>query len=82
MPLPEDESEWKNMMVVFATAKGNVRKNTLEDFININNSGKIAMKLDQDDRIIGVKICKEDQDILLSTQFGNVLDLNQKVETI
>ena len=46
--------------VVFATAKGNVR-NSLEDFININNSGKIAMKLDQDDKIIGVKICKEDQ---------------------
>ena len=47
MPLPEDESEWKNLMVVFATSKGNVRKNTLEDFVNINNSGKIAMKLDQ-----------------------------------
>ena len=45
MPLPEDETEWKNLMVIFATAKGNVRKNTLEDFVNINNSGKIAMKL-------------------------------------
>ena len=55
MPLPEDEAEWKNLMIVFATAKGNIRKNTLEDFVNINNSGKIAMKLDQDDRIIGVK---------------------------
>ena len=40
MPLPEDESEWKNLMVIFSTAKGNVRKNTLEDFTNINNSGK------------------------------------------
>ena len=68
MPLPEDETEWKNLMVIFATAKGHVRKNSLEDFINNNNSGKIAMKLDQDDKIIGVKICKEDQDILLSTQ--------------
>ena len=48
-------------MVIFATAKGNVRKNTLEDFVNINNSGKIAMKLDQDDRIIGVKICSDDE---------------------
>ncbi len=73
MPLPEDENEWKNLMVVFATAKGNVRKNTLEDFININNSGKIAMKLDQDDKIIGVKICKDDQDILLSTKFGKCI---------
>ena len=55
----------KILMVIFATAKGNVRKNTLEDFVNINNSGKIAMKLDQDDRIIGVKICKDDQDIFI-----------------
>ncbi|RPH02224.1 MAG: DNA gyrase subunit A [Candidatus Pelagibacter sp. TMED153] len=78
MPLPEDESEWKNMMVIFATAKGNVRKNSLEDFININNSGKIAMKLDQDDKIIGVKICKDDQDILLSTQFGKCIRFKSK----
>ena len=78
MPLPEDESEWKNLMVIFSTAKGNVRKNTLEDFININNSGKIAMKLDQDDRIIGVKICRDDQDILLSTQFGKCIRFKSK----
>ncbi len=78
MPLPEDETEWKNMMVIFVTAKGNVRKNTLEDFVNINNSGKIAMKLDEDDKIIGVKICKEDQDILLSTQFGKCIRFKSK----
>ncbi len=78
MPLPEDESEWKNMMVIFATANGNVRKNTLEDFININNSGKIAMKLDQDDKIIGVKICKDEQDILLSTQLGKCIRFKSK----
>ena len=78
MPLPEDETEWKNLMVIFATANGNVRKNTLEDFININNSGKIAMKLDQDDKIIGVKICKDDQDILLSTQFGKCIRFKSK----
>ena len=78
MPLPEDETEWKNLMVIFATAKGNVRKNSLEDFININNSGKIAMKLDQDDRIIGVKICKDEQDILLSTQFGKCIRFKSK----
>ena len=78
MPLPEDESEWKNLMVVFATAKGNIRKNTLEDFVSINNSGKIAMKLDQDDRIIGVKICRDDQDILLSTQFGKCIRFKSK----
>ena len=78
MPLPEDEAEWKNLMVVFATAKGNIRKNTLEDFVNINNSGKIAMKLDQDDRIIGVKICRDDQDILLSTQFVKCIRFKSK----
>ena len=78
MPLPEDESEWKNLMVIFATAKGNIRKNTLEDFININNSGKIAMKLDQDDKIIGVKICKDDQDILLSTKLGKCIRFKSK----
>ena len=78
MPLPEDEAEWKDLMVVFATAKGNVRKNSLEDFVNINNSGKIAMKLDQDDKIIGVKICKDDQDILLSTQFGKCIRFKSK----
>ena len=78
MPLPEDESEWKNLMVIFATAKGNIRKNTLEDFVNINNSGKIAMKLDQDDKIIGVKICRDDQDILLSTQFGKCIRFKSK----
>ena len=78
MPLPEDENEWKNLMVIFATAKGNVRKNSLEDFVNINNSGKIAMKLDQDDKIIGVKICKDNQDILLSTQFGKCIRFKSK----
>ena len=66
------------MMVIFATSKGNVRKNTLEDFININNSGKIAMKLDQDDKIIGVKICRDDQDILLSTQIGKCIRFKSK----
>ena len=76
MPLPEDEAEWKNL-IIFATSKGNVRK-TLEDFVNINNSGKIAMKLDQDDKIIGVKICKDDQDILLSTQFGKCIRFKSK----
>jgi DNA gyrase subunit A len=78
MPLPEDETEWKNLMVIFATSKGNVRKNTLEDFININTNGKIAMKLDQDDKIIGVKICKDDQDIMLSTQSGKCIRFKSK----
>ncbi len=78
MPLPEDENEWKNLKIVFVTSKGNIRKNSLEDFININASGKIAMKLSEDDKIIGVKICKEDQDILLSTKFGKCIRFMSK----
>ncbi len=78
MPLPEDENEWKDLKIVFVTSKGNIRKNSLEDFININASGKIAMKLSEDDKIIGVKICKEDQDILLSTKFGKCIRFMSK----
>ena len=78
MPLPEDETEWKNMIVVFATSRGNVRKNTLEDFSNINTNGKIAMKLDEDDKIIGVKICRDDQDLMLSTQLGKCIRFKSK----
>ncbi len=76
MPLPEDKSEWKNLNIVFATSKGKIRKNSLEDFININASGKIAMKLDPDDKIIGVKICREDQDIILSSLNGKSIRFN------
>ena len=78
MPLPEDENEWKNLKVIFVTSKGNIRKNSLEDFININASGKIAMKLSENDKIVGVKICKEDQDILLSTKFGKCIRFMSK----
>ncbi len=78
MPLPEDENEWKNLKVIFATSKGNVRKNSLEDFININASGKIAMKLSENDKIVGVKICRDDQDILLSTKYGKCIRFMSK----
>jgi len=78
MPFPEDESEWKKLHIVFATANGKVRKNNLEDFSSINTSGKIAMKLDSNDKIIGVKICKDDQDIILSTKFGKCIRFESK----
>ena len=78
MPFPEGESEWKNLQIVFATARGKIRKNNLEDFLSINASGKIAMKLDNDDKIIGVKICKDDQDIVLSTRFGKCIRFESK----
>ena len=78
MPLPEDENEWKKLMVIFVTANGNVRKNSLEDFNNISSSGKIAMKLEENDKIVGVKICKEDQDILLGTKNGKCIRFMSK----
>tara|TARA_B100000315_G_scaffold250055_1_gene282259 strand:- start:345 stop:1073 length:729 start_codon:yes stop_codon:yes gene_type:complete len=78
MPLPENVSEWKNLYVIFATLKGKIRKNSLEDFANIQSTGKIAMKLDEDDKIIGVKICRDDQDIILSTQLGKCIRFMSK----
>ena len=78
MPLPEDESLWKKLLVVFVTANGNVRKNSLEDFHNINSNGKIAMKLNTNDKIVGVKICNDDQDIMLSTKKGKCIRFNAK----
>jgi len=78
MPLPENENEWKKLYVIFATSKGKIKKNSLEDFINIQSTGKIAMKLDEDDKIIGVKICKEDQDVILSTRLGKCIRFMSK----
>ena len=71
MPFPEDEL--KDYQIVFATAQGKIRKNSLEDFSSINSAGKIAMKLDTNDKIVGVKICKKDQDIILSTKLGKCI---------
>jgi len=73
MPLPEDENLWKNLLIIFVTANGNVRKNSLEDFANINANGKIAMKLDTNDKIVGVRICRDDQDIMMSTKSGKCI---------
>ncbi|MDC1159939.1 DNA gyrase subunit A, partial [Candidatus Pelagibacter sp.] len=78
MPFPDDEGDWKNLQIVFATAQGKVRKNNLEDFSSINAAGKIAMKLDSSDKIVGVKICKYDQDIMLSTKKGKCIRFESK----
>ena len=78
MPFPDDESEWKGMNIVFATSQGKIRKNNLEDFTSISSSGKIAMKLDNNDTIIGVKICKDNQDIILSTMNGKCIRFDSK----
>ena len=78
MPFPEDESDLKSLQIVFATAKGKVRKNSLDDFSSINSAGKIAMKLDPNDKIVGVEICKDDQDIMLSTKNGKSIRFDSK----
>ena len=78
MPMPESETESKDYQIIFATALGKVRKNSLEDFSSINSSGKIAMKLDNNDKIVGVKICQDDQDVILSTKFGKCIRFEAK----
>ena len=68
LPLPQDETLWENLHLVFATASGTVRRNRLSDFRNIRASGLIAMKLDEGDRLIGVATCREGQDVFLATR--------------
>ncbi len=78
MPFPDEGIDKKNMHIIFATSKGKIRKNNLDDFTSINASGKIAMKLDSDDKIIGVKICTDNQDIMLNTKFGKCIRFESK----
>ncbi|MCF8466808.1 MAG: DNA gyrase subunit A [Sneathiella sp.] len=73
MPLPEEEESWSELEVMFATAKGNVRRNLLSDFSNVKSNGKIAMKLDEDDQLIGVQICTEASDVLLVAKGGKCI---------
>ncbi len=70
LPLPEDEASWEKLQIMFATRSGSVRRNKLSDFQRVNRNGKIAMKLDADDAIIGVQICRDDEDVLLTTASG------------
>ena len=70
LALPEDESTWENYDVIFATSCGTIRRNKLSDFSYINSKGKIAMKLEEGDRLIAVMLCREDQDVLISTRYG------------
>ena len=74
LPLPEDEGAWDQYDVMFATRSGNVRRNKLSDFRGIKRNGKIAMKLDDGDAIIGVGLCNAQQnDILLTTALGRCI---------
>jgi DNA gyrase subunit A len=73
MPLPEDESSWDKLDVMFATTRGTVRRNKLSDFADVRPSGIIAMKLDEGEGIVGVQICTENDDVLLTAAGGQCI---------
>ena len=73
MKLPENEVDCQDMSIMFATAQGNVRRNSLMDFVNVQSNGKIAMKLDEGDKLINVRICQEDNDIMLAARSGKCI---------
>jgi len=73
MPLPEDEDSWGELHAIFATAKGNVRRNLLSDFSNVRANGKIAIRLSEGDRLIGVSACTEENDILIAAKGGKCI---------
>jgi len=74
MPLPEDETTWENLDVMFSTTRGTVRRNKLSDFVQVNRNGKIAMKLEEDgDEILNVETCTDRDDVLLTTALGQCI---------
>ena len=73
MPLPEDEATWDSYDVMFATTRGTVRRNKLSDFAQVNRSGKLAMRLDEGERIVDVQICSDKDDVLLTTARGQCI---------
>jgi len=73
MPLPEDETTWDKLDVMFATTRGTVRRNKLSDFSDVRRSGIIAMKLDEGDGIVDVQICTENDDVLLTSAVGQCI---------
>ena len=73
LPMPEDEEDWAKHQLMFATASGSVRRNSASDFANVPSAGKIAMKLGDDDRIIGVQTCRDGDDVLLAARGGKCI---------
>jgi DNA gyrase subunit A len=73
LPLPEDESSWSKLNVMFATTSGDVRRNDLSDFTEVRQNGKIAMKLTEDEHIVSVEICTENDNVLLTTANGQAI---------
>ncbi len=82
LPLPQDESLWESLHLVFATATGNVRRNRLSDFRNVRSSGLIAMKLEEGDSLIGVATCRENDDVLLATRRGRCIRFQISDDTL
>ena len=82
LPLPQDETLWESLHLVFATASGNVRRNRLSDFRNVRAAGLIAMKLDEGDRLIGVATCREGDDVLLATRKGRCIRFQLTDDTV
>jgi len=73
MPLPENEDDWQKLDIMFSTTRGTVRRNSLADFIDIRQNGKIAMKLEEGDGIVDVATCSADDDVLLTTALGQAI---------
>jgi DNA gyrase subunit A len=73
LALPEDETKWKDLSIIFSTSGGDIRRNSMDQFVDIRASGKIAMKLEGNEALIGVALCKESDDILLSTKDGKCI---------
>jgi DNA gyrase subunit A len=82
LPLPQDETLWDSLHLLFATASGNVRRNRLSDFRNVRSTGLIAMKLDEGDRLIGVATCREGQDAFLATRKGRCIRFELSDDTV
>ncbi len=76
MPMPEDEATWGDLQIIFATDLGNVRRNNLSDFTNIRANGKIAMKLEDGEHLIGVAPCSDENDLLLTASNGRSVRFN------
>ena len=73
MPMPDDEADWQTLDIAFATAAGRVRRNRLSDFASVKANGKIAMKLDPGDRLVGVETCAAGDDLLLAARSGKCI---------
>ncbi|PCJ26118.1 MAG: DNA gyrase subunit A [Rickettsiales bacterium] len=73
MPMPESQEEWDNMHIMFATAKGNIRRNDLSDFKKIQANGKIAIRMDEDDSLVNVMACNEDEHVLIASKLGKAI---------